>query len=223
MKGKKKTTDSKLPETTRLESIAGSLGTDIASTLVAAFAGTPVAALLPVLTKTLASSRHEARVEQAIADMSQTLEKHGEQLKSISDAQYKVINEMVLAVLQTTEEKKIAFLRNVLANSIEASNLTHQEADFVSRVVRDMSAREAVFLVENYRFDRFQLTNREVEERNEKTMIVNPETDDGMIVTGLISLGLLIPSEATWDDTGLLRWSILAKPLIELLDGGQSY
>lgn len=216
-------TDTKLPAPTTTESIAGHLGSDIAATLLAAFAGTPMAALLPVLTTTLASGRHKARVESTIAEISDILDRHEKQLKNVSDPQYKIINEMILAVFQTTEQEKLSYLRNVLSNAISADELTAQEADFISRVVRDMSAKEAEFLVDSFKYARIQLANLEGENPNENTMTVNPESDDGMIVTGLISLGLLIPAEPTWDESGLIRWSSIAKPIIGLLGGGSSF
>ena len=214
--------DSKLPKETQLEKISGSLSANAAMTLISAFAGTPLAALLPVLTTTLAGSRHKARVEKAIDDISMALDANEKRLNAISDAQYKIVNEMVLAVFQTTEEKKLEYLRNVLTNSIHKSEISAQEADFISRVVRDMSAEEAEFLVDNIRFDRLKLSNL-TQDSEDKALMIDPDSDDGMTVTGLISLGLLMPAGPSWDDSGLLRWAGVTRPLIELLGGEQSY
>lgn len=208
---------SRLPEKTNLEAISGSLPSEIGATLIAAFSGTPVAALLPVLMNTLASGRHKERVERAIADMSAELERQKDILVNITDAQYKLVNETILATLQATDEDKLQYLRNVLSNAVHADEIEPQEADFLSRVIRDMSAKEATFLVNNFHYDRIQLNETTAGASEVKVFLANPSSEDGMVVTGLISLGLLIPAEPTWDNSGFHRWSSTVRPLVTLL------
>ncbi len=91
---------------TALERISGNVATESALTVVAALVGGPLAPLLPVLAKSLASERQKARLELAFMDINAALEEHGEQIRDLSDEQYKIINEAVLALLQTTQMGK---------------------------------------------------------------------------------------------------------------------
>ncbi|AMS31887.1 hypothetical protein AEM42_04750 [Betaproteobacteria bacterium UKL13-2] len=52
-----------------MEKIAGNLAVEAALTAIAAAAGTPLAALLPVLGKSLASERQKLRVEATLREM----------------------------------------------------------------------------------------------------------------------------------------------------------
>jgi hypothetical protein len=213
-------TKSGLPEKTRLEKISGALPTEIGATLIAAFSGTPVAALLPILTNTPASGRHKQRVEKALEDMSSELERQKDILMNISDAQYKLVNETILATLQATDEDKLQYLRNVLSNAVRADEIQPQEADFLSRAIRDMSSKEATFLVDHCHYERVQLNETSANASDVKSYLADPSSEDGMVVTGLISFGLLIPAEPTWDNSGFHRWSSAVKPLVALLGGG---
>jgi len=216
-----------LSKKSALESVAGSLPTEIGSTLLAAFSGTPVAALLPILTGTLANKRHRERVELALTGISAELEKQKEALANITDAQYKLINEAILATLQATDEDKLQYLRNVLSNAIHDDHIAPQKADFLSRVIRDMSAKEAQFLIRNSHYERILILSNRVgeqsrEQLSDKTFIANIAAQDGIAATGLISLGLLIPSEPTYENTGSHRWAAIVEQLVTLLIPPQS-
>src|SRR5256885_1203182 len=89
-----------------VEKVAGNLATEAALTVVAALAGGPLAPLLPVLAKSLAASRQQQRVQQALVDVRQTLEAHEAQIRDLTDEQYKLLNESVLAILNTTQAEK---------------------------------------------------------------------------------------------------------------------
>ena len=88
--------------------------------------------------------------------------------------------------------------------------------ELLSRVIRDMSAEELRFLVENFSYRHIQLSKL-VAPDNTEVLQVNPESHDGLIVSGLISMGLLLPAEPTWDETGLHRFSYIVAKLIALL------
>lgn len=208
--------DSKLEKPSPLEKVAGNTGTEIAATLLAAFSGNPVAALLPVLTNALASTRHKKRVEKAISEIAAVLEEHSEQLRGITDQQYKLINETILAVFQVVDEDKIEYLKRVIRNSLNDGDIKSQEAELLSRVVRDMSAEELRFLVEKFSYRRIQLSKLNSPDTLE-VLRVDAESREGLIVSGLISLGLLIPAEPTWDESGLYRFSNIVAKLIALL------
>jgi hypothetical protein len=74
-----------LEKETALEKVAGSKATSAAVTLLAAQVGTPLAALLPVLTSALASERQKKRVEKAIQVLESDLEERKAKLKLITD------------------------------------------------------------------------------------------------------------------------------------------
>lgn len=207
---------------TAVERFAGILPVEAALTAIAAAAGTPLAALLPVLGKSLAAERHKHRVERTLREMSNVLEAQGAQLERLTDQQYKFINEAVLALLHTTSESKMAYLRNVVKNSLRATELHDQEAVFLSRIVRDISADEAQFLISNFEFERLWLSDTDPAENERKTLAVKPLTPEGRIVLGLVTLGLVTTAEPTWDDSGLLRFTPMAGKLIALLQDAGS-
>lgn len=202
---------------TALEKITGNIGTEIATTLLAAFSGNPVTALLPVLTNTLASDRHKGRVEKSIKEISVLLDEHSDLLRNITDQQYKLINETVLSIFSSVDIAKLEYLKNIIRNTLDDDSIKSQEAELLSRVIRDMSAQKLRFLVENYSYNRIQLSNMKVVDSKNDILHVDPGSRDGLIVTGLISLGLLIPAEPTYDDSGLHRFSTVVAKLIALL------
>jgi hypothetical protein len=202
---------------TGLEHAAGSLPAEISLTLVAAAAGSPLAALLPVLGKTLAAERQRMRVEATLIAMDKLLQAHSKRLAQLTDSQYKFVNEVILALLHTTNERKMELLKNAVRNGLAASDLPSQESVSLSRIVRDISHEEAEFLAKNFAYQRIWLNEATVAEHEVPTLAVLPQSPEGQIVVGLISLGLVMPAEPTWDDSGLLRFSPLVAKLLSLL------
>ena len=135
----------------------------------------------------------------------------------LTDQQYKFINEAVLALLHTTNESKMEFLRNVVHNGLSTPEIADHEAVFLSRVVRDISAEEAQFLVESFRYERIWLNESEPGESQLPTLALKPNTPEGQVVLGLLTLGLVTTAEPTYDETGLLRFTPFAAKLIALL------
>lgn len=215
LKGKGMSSPSLKPPTT-LERVAGSRMAEGALTAIGALAGGPLAALLPILGKSLAAERQKARVEAALAGIDKVLSAHSHAMNTLSDAQYKLINEAVLALLHTTSEGKMAYLKRVVGNVISTSSLDGQEAVVLSRIVRDISADEAKFLCENFGYERIQVASANPQHKM-KVLNVKPGTSEALVVTGLVSLGLLEPAEPTWDEGGLLRYSSVTAKLIALL------
>ena len=190
-------------------------------TLIAAYSANPLAALLPVLTNSLASERHKARVERVIGEIAANLEQQKDQLQRLSDEQYKLVNETILAVFHTTDARKLEYLRAAVSNGLAASDLVPQEAVLLSRVIRDISADEAEFLVKNFSYRRVQITSAAAQVDSD-VLVVRPSSRDGLVATGLIALGLLAPGEATMSDSDLHRFSpIVAKLLVLLRTDGK--
>lgn len=209
-----------MDDKSKLEKISGSLPANIGGTLLAAFSGTPLTALLPVLTSALASGRHRQRVEKAINEISSQLEQQSEKLKDLTDGQYKVVNESVMAIFQTLEEKKLRYLQNVIQNIIDDVSVDDQQAALISRLVRDLSASEAKFLIDHHRTARFMLS--ENPPSDSEALHIIPDSDQGLIASGLVSLGLLVSAEPTWDDTGRLRFAPIVKKLVPLLNESET-
>ena len=201
-----------------LERLSGNVATEAVLTTVAAIAGGPIAPLLPVLAKSLAAGRQQARVEVALSDMQQVLEAQGELVRNMSDEQYKLVNEAVSAVFHTTQEAKLKLLRNVVENALKTEVADAREAAVLSRMVRDISVDEAAFLSANFSYSAVQLLlpTREVP-LGEHILNVAPSSPDAALVSGLLSLGLLTPGESTWDGSGLLRFTPYAAKLLAVL------
>lgn len=200
-----------------LEKVAGSIPAEAVLTAIAAAAGTPLAALLPVLGKSLAAERQKERVEATLREMNSILARHEAQLAHLTDQQYKFINEAVLALLHTTNESKMKLLRDVVQNSLSVSAFPDQDAVFLSRIIRDISAEEAQFLLDNFSYQRIWLSDLEPAESSVPTLAVKPNASDGQTVLGLLTLGLVSTAEPTFDDMGLLKFTSMAAKLIVLL------
>lgn len=208
---------SSLEQPTSVEKATGNLGTGVALTTVAALAGGPLVALLPVLANTLAAERQKKRVEAALLLIDETLNAHSKILKSLTDSQYKLVNETVLALLHTSDDAKIEYLRRVVDNTLtRGENIRPQESVVLSRVIRDISAHEADFLIKNFHYDRIQLATN-IAEHERKVLVISPDSEEGLVVVGLISLGLLSSAEPTYDESGLMRFTPVVAKLLVLL------
>lgn len=206
-----------LQRSSAIERVAGHSATEAALTLLAAQVGTPLAALLPVLGKSLAAERQRQRLEQAFREVAQTLAAHEALIANLTDSQFKLINESILALFQANESKKLDYLRACIRGALSIEKIDDQEAVTLSRLVRDISADEADFLIQNFNHQKIQLQSCEISRQHQCDVLkLDPDSKDGLIVQGLASLGLLIPFEATWGMT-TFKFSRLAAKLIVLL------
>jgi hypothetical protein len=200
-----------------LERVAGNLATEAALTVVAALAGGPLAPLLPVLAKSLAASRQQQRVQQALIEMRQVLESHEAEIRDLTDEQYKLVNESILAILQTTQAEKLIFLRSVATNALKVHDLGGQAAIVLSRIVRDISAEEVTFLLRAFEYEGVLLNeNVEQSEVLGNVLRIAPSSPEALSVIGLQSLGLLAPPETGWD-SGAMRFTAIVAKLIALV------
>jgi len=208
------------PVPTVVEKVTGNVVVETAATVVAALAGGPLAAMLPVLGKSLASERQKARVEQYLVDVSATLNAHETLLRELSDAQYKLINEAVLASLQTTQSEKLQILRVAVQNALHMKDVEPQEAILLSRIIRDISPEEAAFVVKNYSYKGVHVFATSPEAPAQEGILrVEPGSRDSLSVSGLLSLGVLTPGEPTWDAPSVLNFSGIVGKVIALLGG----
>lgn len=208
---------SHLKSPSALERVSSHPVTEAALTLVGALSGNPLAALLPVLSNSLASARQGQRVEEALRQIDATLKEHSEVLHNLSDSQYKLVNEAILALLHTNSPEKIRYLRRAVRNSLALADVLPQEAVVLSRIIRDISADEASFLIKNFHFERVQLWPLNPDDDKNKVLAVPPESPDGLVISGLISLGLLSDAGPIVNDLGRYTFSHIVAKLLVLL------
>lgn len=156
------------------------------------------------------------RLNNALNDINEVLESHEKKIRSLTDGQFKLINEAVLALLQTTSSEKIQYLKHTVINSLDAPVIASEEAITLSRIIRDISAQEIDFIVKNFTYERIQLGFAQGD-LPKNILIVKAGGNEELIITGLMSLGLIIPAGPTIDDGGLMRFSNSVAKLIALL------
>lgn len=200
-----------------VERVSGNVFTESALTLFAAGSGVVLAPLLPILAKSIASERQKKRVDEALCKLTAKLEIHEELLKNITDSQYQLMNEVLSTLMQTVNDKKIALLLNAVENSLKNTELSDQESVFLSRIIRDISVDEIVFLKSYFQYHRVWLNETQLPENENKTLQITPESRDGQTALGLVTLGLLMQAEPTYDESGLLRFSPMVAKLIAVL------
>jgi len=201
-----------------IEKVTGGLPAQIGTTLLAGAGAsiTSLAALLPVLTSALAALRQQERVEATLAAITSDLEQHLSALQRLTDEQYHLLTESVAATFQTNSPKKLAYLRSAIRNSLAIENLVPQESAILARIVRDISAEEADFVVKHFQYKYIHVTDS-TSEREVYTLCVPSRSNDSLTVAGLESLGVLEFGLATRGDGNLLRFSVMTAKLIFLL------
>ncbi|MDP1605833.1 MAG: hypothetical protein Q8L93_04185 [Rhodocyclaceae bacterium] len=206
-----------MTEKSVVEKVTSSLPVNVGTNSIAAFGATvtPLAAFIPFLVQSLASGRQTERLEKMFAELNSIIEAHSEQIRSLSDDQYKVINEAIAAAFYTVNEQKLELLRNAIAVIIREPNIALSAADALSRAIRDISADEAKFVVDNFRYSKI-LIDAEIDENRADSLIVRPGTTEEALVSGLISLGLVYTKSSSWD-AQMYEWSPLVAKLIVLL------
>lgn len=205
----------RLPKPSTTERIAGSVVTEAAGTALGAWVGGVLAPLLPILTKSLASERHADRIKNHLDAVGAILAEHRDRIESLSDSQYKVINEAIAAAYQTTHDAKLVFLQHVVRNALRVENIGADEATVLSRVLRDISAEEATFVVRHFGHKFIYVSSQANESAD--VLTVAPDTQDARTVGSLAALGVLTVGEPTFGQQ--LRFSTMAAKLIVLLRG----
>ena len=201
-----------------VERVAGSLVAQGAAAALAAYAGTMSAALLPVLASSLADGRHKARMEKQLRQITEELERVSEKVKNISDEGYKLINEMILTVLQTTDEKKLEYLRNAIVNGVSLEQMEHVDSYQLSRTIRDISAEELAFIIEYSGYDEIMMgTIVGAVQVKGRVFQLKEGSPLLKLFTGLISLGVIVPKGSSADDLGRYVFSPLASTLANLV------
>ncbi len=138
-----------MEEKSKLELVSGSWPVTLAATSIGACGG-PISAFLPLLTGSLAHGRHIERIEAAIKDIEESINRQDLRINELTDAQYKIIGDAINCMLSTVDEEKIEYLKRAIRNSFkpETASELESETEVLSRTLRDISAKEALFIVE---------------------------------------------------------------------------
>lgn len=175
----------------KLEALTSSWPITLAATGIGACGGV-IGAFLPFLTGSLAQRRHIERIEKAIRAIEEYINKHDLKLKELTDSQYKIIGEAINCMLSTVNEEKIEYLKRAVKNSFndELDSELGSEAEVLTRILRDVSAKEAEFIVnrnhEGTPFSKIALYSykREPDTNNTKTR----STSTGSVYSGKITI-----------------------------------
>lgn len=197
-----------------LEKISGSLPVNTSVTALAAVLGGPVAALIPVLTSTLASGRHKARVEAAISEIDSRLSSIEKFHESLTDPQYQLINNIVVTILNTPNDEKIKYLKEAVYNIPLLETLDMHQATVIGRALDNISVSELIFLIECH--GQKILFN---DHKRDSFYNIDKFTQDGECANGLISIGLLSRSDAEglMSDIGAYHFTPLAKKVLDMV------
>jgi hypothetical protein len=202
---------------TAVEKISGSPLTSVAATIVAAAgaASAPyfLAPLLPVLARIPAAIRHKKRIEQAIQHVEEDLSQQKEHLQNLTDGQYEFVVATITALFSTVDQEKIELLRVAIRNGL-TEPFENYEAQFLARVIREISPREATFLCEAIKFHVIHIGHQA---SGSSAFNVLPNSPEKILVNGLLSLGLLSPSDAVYLEVSSYEFSPMAKKIVALL------
>lgn len=178
---------------------------------------TSLAAAVPVFLESLASRRHQKRIEDAIADISESLKGLEGKIQNLTDEQYKLANELFLSLLQTTHAEKIKYLKNAIKYTIETPDIKAQEATVLSRIFRDISAEEVQFLKKISHYDHICMRAQKPNDAEKNIYYVAHDGEESILVAGLTALGVLIPGVVTLSGGSNLYFSTITPKLLETL------
>jgi hypothetical protein len=204
-------------EPTAVERVSGNLLTKAGLTLIATASGTPLSALLPLLSESLAGRRHSARIEKSLEDVHSILKEHEEALQQLTDPQYKLLNEVVLSIMQSTEDGKLKYLRRAIKRGLEAPEIDHTVAAQASRALRDMTAGELGFVIAHSQ--QTIMVGPVTGNLADDTHVVDRYSEEISYVSGLLGLGILVPAGSTMDDGGRYVFPPFVRQLRDLIRG----
>jgi len=202
-----------------LETASGNIGTKAAANTVAVLGATitPLAAFVPFLIDALASGRQAQRLEQMFSELTALTNAHSEQLRTLSDDQYKVVSEAISAAFYTINQDKFQLLKLAATNAFLDSEAVANVSDSLSRLVRDISAAEAAFITRNFKYELFIVSEKQFDPTAmPATLTVRPHSEEEIILSGLINLGLLYTKASRWDVVAF-EWSPLVVKFLRVI------
>lgn len=204
---------------TLLERVSGNLGTTIGATLIASSGGTYLAPLLPTLFGALANGRYKKRVQAALEEIEDRLSKQEEIVKNISDNQFKLVSEIASTIFRTTNNDKINFLKEAAVNGISEDAVEDHEVSMISRVLRDISVMELLFLkrISGYKEIIIATENGGVSNKNDASLWIVAESTDAELLSGLVNLGIVVGTASGYGGTLNYRFHPLAAKIVDLV------
>lgn len=205
-------------EKSAVEVVTGNVATKATTTAIAVVGATitPLAAFVPFLVDALASGRQARRLQQMFDELTAITNRHSAQLASLTDDQYKVVSEAISAAFYTVSAEKLELLKRAAASAMLDSAAVDGVSDALARLVRDISAAEAAFVIRNFQFELVVISAEDVVgEGLPSSVTIRPGTPDESILSGLINLGLLYPKQSRWDLIAY-EWSPLTAKLIHV-------
>lgn len=211
-----------------IDTVAGHQLTNAASQAAAAVvgpaltvAGLPPGAIsiallgiVPGLIQTAVATRHQERIEATITGMQQDAAALAAKLEALTEAQYMLANECVMAVATTIDQAKLDYLRAAFRNSLSDKDIAGDTPELLSRLVRNMSADEMRLVDKLFKFATICIA--EADMVDEQGYIAKIGTHEAMQVGALIQLGLLHALAPSWDVTRYV-WSPVTAKLLALL------
>lgn len=148
-------------------------------------------------------------------EIEHVLKKHESLINELTDDQYKVINEAVSSALYTINQEKLSYLVQVVNNAAQEGSYCQGASDHLSRVIRDISADEILFLLRSVQYEGVAVTDSDV--KNDTLLKIPPGSHDELLMTGLLHLGLVFAKDSTWSFQ-VYKWSPIVRNLIALLE-----
>ncbi len=174
-------------------------------------ANAPWLAMIPGAIGSIAISRMEARLTENINKLSEDLA--DVKADNLSENQLAFVMETVSAMFSTVDAKKLGILKEAAKKAAFEPRVVLDHGALLGRVLRNLSTLEIDFLIRNFGHEvrLFEEGREEVD----GVVWVNPASEDSMAVSGLLSLGLLLPVGESWADK--LAWSRTASKVLALV------
>lgn len=217
-----------MTEKSNLEKILGHPLTSTALTGAAALAAAgplsnvvtaSLLGVVPAFVDTIASNRAQARTEQTIAALSKDMEELQINIDKLSDNQVAFIESTVASIFTTSDEKKLQILKEAASRVAQHDDLVEDRGAILSRTLREMSTAEIAFLIRYFGAPVF-VRNDSSEPQRETTLspMFTPSSEETTEISGLISLGVLLPVPGPWIATQF-DWSRTAGKILAIVGG----
>lgn len=182
--------------------------------------------ILSTLLTSAAGTRQANRIQAAIQDLESQVQKIECLLGSLTDEQYKVACETLLAINKATHKEKIDFLKLVFIGVIQEKDVAKNHAYTLSRIVRDISPPEFSFIVEYFgppilmaRGVSTELERTEQASLEPRYRFFEPTMDNEELIAGLLALGILVDSQK---ETPAYEFTPICAKLMALVKKGET-
>lgn len=212
-------------EPTIVEKISGNPILNIASNLFAlatsSYSG-GISALVSPFMGILTSELYQKRIADKWLEISKDLEAQQEKLNNLTDAQFKLINEISCTVLSTIHEEKLAYLRNAINNTLDEGKILDHESVLISRIIRDISVDEIKFLLDptfnGQEYEEIYIgTTVESDHIENNALLLSENSNSASAVWGLNNLGLFLSITGFGSTGNIYQYIPIAEKVRSLL------